>query len=113
MSILDQQFRTITCNGPGCEKTITYSMADAKTTVEANPWLKSVRLVSVEGKQPFVYCSDSCEVGGVTTGQHNPVEAKPTIVPGNTASIQQAAAAAAAAAQATRELKQGPTLVQG
>lgn len=112
MSIVDQQFRTITCNGAGCEKTITFNSTDAKQAEEQNPWLKNCRIVSTPGKQPFVYCSDSCEVSGVTTGQHNPVEAKPTIVPGNSASIKAAAAAAAVAEQATKDLKAGPVIHQ-
>ena len=106
--ILDQQFRTISCNGAGCEKTITYPMNEAKEAVEQNPWLKTVRLVQVEGKPPFVYCSDSCEVSGVTTGQHNPAEIRPTIVQGSSASIKAAAMAAESAQRATRELKAGP-----
>jgi hypothetical protein len=110
MSVVDQSFRTITCNGAGCEKTTTFNQTDSKLAEEQNPWLKNCRMVQVPGRAAFVYCSDSCEVSGVTTGQHNPVDAKPSIVPGNTASIQAAAAAAALSEQATKSIKAGPVI---
>ncbi len=114
--IIDITFRTMSCNGVDCDKTVTFKTSEGKEAEEQNPWLKNARIVNVPGKQPILYCSDSCEVSGVTTGQHNPVEQRKVIdistAGGGRAAIQQAAEAARLAETATKELKAGPTIQQ-
>jgi len=113
MSIIDTNFRTVTCNGPNCNKTITFNMQEqdkekAQAVFNDNPWLKTLRIVQASGKN-FAYCSDTCEVESVTLGTHNPPEER-KIIPidgGGRAQIREAAAAAAAAAEASRAIKAG------
>ena len=59
MGIVDNQFRTVTCDG-GCGKTVTYEQgrqgpADPKI-MEDNLWLKSNRLVLTSDGRNFGYC---------------------------------------------------------
>jgi hypothetical protein len=70
MAIIDTTFRTITCDAPGCDKTVTFEMnSDETDIVEQHPWLHTARLVQAAGRN-FVYCSDSCEVAAISDGAH-------------------------------------------
>ena len=115
MAILDATFRTVTCNGPNCTKTVTFEHSQSgegvRTALEENAWLKTTRITQpLAGGRNFVYCSDECEIAGAGSGAHNPEEPKKIITaPGNAgiAAIQQAAANAKAAEEATKALKSG------
>lgn len=109
MSIVDIAIRTITCNGPNCTRTVTFEQSQAEQIVRDNPWLNSIRVIQVTGsKRNLSYCSDTCEVDGITSGAHNPVEEKPALITSaNEASIRQAAQLAAQAEAATKAIKAG------
>lgn len=110
MSIIDVGYRTVTCNGKGCDKTITFEPKNAPDVAKENVWLKNLRIVQANG-QNFSYCSSICEMTGIEAGLHDaPEEKKIVAVPTGaqaTTAIQAAAAAAKAAEQATRQLKSG------
>jgi len=115
MAILDQTYRTITCNAPGCKNTVTFDVKDGQKVTEATPWLKSARVVQTGDGRNLVYCSDPCEVAGITEGWHVPVEKKVIAAPEGSAqeAIRAAAAAAAAAAEADANLRKGaPVKIQ-
>lgn len=112
MSIIDNSYRTVTCNGEGCKNTVTFEQrqdnSGVKEAVDANPWLKTCRVVQqVFGGRNFVYCSDQCELAAVAKGDHNPEEPKKVISTPTNAAVAQAAAAAKAAEEATKALKSG------
>lgn len=120
MSILDSQFRTVTCNAPSCKNTVTFQQAQdqiaVKEAMEANAWLKTTRLVQqIYGGRNFCYCSDACELEGVAANYHNPDEPKKIIAtPAGAGQIAQAAEAAKRAEEATKALKAGgPVTVHG
>jgi len=98
-------YRTIKCDGPGCDKQIEFELSDVKT-IEATEWLLGVRAVVAGDERKFCYCSDVCEVKGVTTGQHN-IKEKPTVVPASEGDVRAAAAQAGADAATTEALKTG------
>ncbi len=113
MSVVDNTYRTITCNGPECNKTVTYDPKDAEKTVKENPWLENTRLVNrlVDGRI-FAYCSDTCEVKAVTAGVHNKEEKKVVEMPSGSAreAILRAAQAAKATEEGVKALKEGRPL---
>lgn len=108
MSVIDVQYRTVTCDA--CNKTVTYQhpsgLAEA---VEANPWIKTGRFVQTSDQRNFLYCSDLCTIAGVETGLLNYQEAPKVQLPTGSAQAQIAAAAAAAKQQelANAALKSG------
>ena len=108
MSIVDSQVRTVTCNT--CGQTATFEVKDQKA-IEESPWLKNVRIIQTSSSgRNFAYCSDQCEIGGITANNHNiPEEKKIVDVPEgqSTAAIQIAANAAKQAENATRAIKDG------
>lgn len=118
MGIQNLQIKTVTCNGPECDKTATYDVREEKQAIDQpeNSWMKSLRIVSTFDQRAFLYCSDICEAKGVATGQHNLPEPKKLIDGVATpAQIAQAAAAAKQAEEATQALKSGrggPVLVR-
>ena len=115
MSIIDSAFRTISCDGPGCLKSVLYDRKDEKVTFEApeNIWLKTTRVVQTADGRNFTYCSDICEVKGAETGKHNIPEAPKIIQPTNPAAIAMAAQAAANARLADQQIRDGqPAKVQ-
>jgi hypothetical protein len=115
MSIIDAQIRTITCDGVGCTKTVTFDQKDSKATVELpeNAWMKTTRVTQTADGRNFTYCSDICEVKGVETGKHNVQEAPKIVQPNNANAVALAAKAAEAARQADQALREGqPTKVQ-
>lgn len=106
MPILDVVSRTIKCEGPECPNTITFDPANAEQVANLPLWLRTTRTVQLGNRQQFLYCSDVCEVKGVTTGNHNVPEPK-KIQPANESQINQAAAEAKAVAQVDEALKKG------
>ncbi|MDA4130151.1 MAG: hypothetical protein OK457_05235 [Thaumarchaeota archaeon] len=112
MSIIDVQYRTITCNT--CGKTVTFNQADAQKVTEENPWLKTVRIVQTAQGRNFVYDSDVCEIEATGKGAHNPEERKQIVLPEGTNAMQMAAAQAAEAEKTTDALRRGaPVTVRG
>jgi hypothetical protein len=110
MGVVQTVLNTITCNGPGCDKVITYAQAKEKETFELpeNVWLMGLRTIQTLDQRKFSYCSDTCELKGVESGQHNKPEPKKIISNVATpAQIQQAADAAKAAEAATIAIKAG------
>jgi hypothetical protein len=106
MPFTDEQYRTITCDGPGCTKEVRFDLKDVKA-IQAIDWLKAVRVVQTGDNRAFSYCSDVCEVKGVTTGTHN-LKEKPVVVPtANEGDVKAAAAQVAAEAEATEAIKNG------
>lgn len=105
MGFSDQQIRTIKCDGPDCPKTVTFDLKDIKA-VQAIDWLKGVRVVQTGDNRAFSYCSDVCEVKGITTGKHN-LQETPKVVAATEADAKQAVAQAEAEAQTTEALKSG------
>lgn len=113
MGIQNTQIKTVTCNGPGCERTATYDVREERQAIELpeNAWMKSLRIVQTFDQRGLLYCSDICEAQGVGTGQHNAPEPKKLIDGVATpAQIAQAAAAAKEAEAATKALKAGSGL---
>ena len=115
MPIVNVQFQTVTCDGPGCKNTVTFAanpQDHAKAAAE-NPWLVSTRGVTAAGANPdnsprtFVYCSDACEVNNVTAGAHNPPQKKVIDIATGSAALKQAAAQAAAQQAADKAIREG------
>lgn len=108
MAVIDAQYRTLTCDV--CKKTVTYEHPkELAATVEASPWLKTLRFVQTSDNRTFLYCSDLCNVEAVGTGVLNLKEQPKVAIPQGGAQAQIAAAAAAAArqAEANKALKEG------
>jgi len=115
MPIIDTAIRSISCDGPECNKAVLFDRKDEKTTFELpeNVWLRATRVTQTADGRNKVYCSDVCEVKGVGTGTHNIPEAPKVIPAGNAATIMAAAHAAAAAKNADAAIRAGePTKVQ-
>lgn len=109
---MDNVFRTISCDGPGCEKTVTFNQKDPeeiKKSHEDNPWLNTSRVIQTGDGRTFIYHDDVCEVQGVASGKHNPPEQKKILeIPtGADYAIKSAAAAAAQKAFAEKAIKAG------
>lgn len=101
-------YRTITCDGPGCDKTVRFEITDVKAIQEIE-WLKGLRVVHSGDNRQLAYCSDVCEVKGVTTGEHNLKEkpTAPTVVPATEGDVKAAAAQAQGEARTIEALKTG------
>lgn len=116
MGINDTQFRTISCNGAGCDKTVThpFTKEGAAEAYAANPWLQTTRTVSTPDGRVLVYCTDVCEVSGLSAGLHNKPEEKKIInIEEGKAKLamQQMAQLAAKQAESDRALKSGAPIV--
>jgi len=105
MSVIDVALRTITCNT--CGKTVTFDPQNAKTLLEDNPWVKTVRIIQTLQGRNFAYDSDECELKAIEEGHHNPEEAKKVIAMPGAGAIAVAAAAAEAQERANKALKEG------
>ena len=107
MSVVQTSFVTISCDGPECNKTVTFP-ATEQGQAEAladNPWLNTQRALQTSDRRNFTYCSDVCEAKAIETGVHNKLEKR--IVEANATAMNLAARAAQQAQQATQALKQG------
>lgn len=115
-------YRTVSCDGPGCDKSVTFEMGNQQTgmpeetrkilSAEENAWMNSTlrKVITPDGRQ-LTYCNDVCEINAVAAGNHNKPEPKKVItMPGGAAQdmIRKAAQAAAVARQADKNLREGP-----
>lgn len=115
MPIVDTQVRTISCDGPGCTKQVLFDRREEKATFDnpENAWIRTTRAIQTGDGRNFVYCSDVCEVKGVSTGNHNIPEAPKIVTTANPAAIAAAAKAAANAKQIDQSIRDGqPARVQ-
>lgn len=97
---------SITCDGTGCDKNITFlaTQEAQQTALRENPWLENLRTIQSASGQKYTYCSDTCEADGIAKQKHS----KPSIIQaGNTAQVAAAAKAQELAKQATQAAKQG------
>ena len=99
------QYRTIKCDAPGCPKEVEIELSDVKT-IQGIEWLLGVRMVHTGDERHFAYCSDVCEVRGVTSGQQN-VQEKPKIKPATEGDMKAAVAQAEGDARVNEALKTG------
>ena len=108
MSTIINSFVTVTCDGDGCPKTITFPQTQEgeQEAIQNNPWLSSLRFVQTTDGRKYSYCSDECEAKGLGTGKHNKLEKRIVSVGGPNA-IEMAAQAAARAQKANEALHQG------
>jgi hypothetical protein len=117
MGIVNANFVTLTCNGPECNKTVTFEAQQQQQVFakEENAWVRSARVISRLLPEPgqqqpvsFLFCSDECDIKHAATGARNLPEPK-RIIEGvaNSAQVQAAAEAAKRAEQATADLKAG------
>lgn len=115
MSTVQSAFITITCDGPGCPKTVTFP-ATEQGKVEAfqdYPWLSTLRGVGTPDQRQLSYCSDECEAKGLANGSHNKIERKRVIQSGNQAEVNLAAQAAQQAREANEALHKGGPVTLG
>lgn len=89
MAIQDVTTRTISCDNKGCDKSLKFDPANQEEVAALPDWLRTTRSVSLGNGQRFTYCSDVCEVQGVTTGQHN-VPEPPKVQPANEGDLRRA-----------------------
>lgn len=71
MAIKDVTTRTIKCDNPACDKEITFHPDNQEEIAALPDWLRQLRSINLGNGAKFFYCSDVCEVEGVTTGKHN------------------------------------------
>ena len=122
MGVQQTVYKTVSCNGPGCDKSVTFEVGTQQTGIpketEAilsapeNSWMNStLRTVRTPDGRELVLCSDVCEVNSVAAGNHNKPEPKKIIelpTGGPTEYIRRAAEAAKVKEQADRDLRAGP-----
>lgn len=107
MAIVQQTFKTITCNGPECKNTVTFEAGKEQAVANDTPWFKTMRVVQNAQGRNFCYCSDPCEIANIATGAHNPEERKNIVLPAGANAVDVAASQAAEAERATKALKSG------
>lgn len=108
--ILDVSVRTITCDGPECDKSISFLQKDNDMMVANTEWLRGLRLVQTLDGRNLCYCSDMCEINAIGNNVHNiPAPKKIIEIPSGSgeSGIKAAAAAQAKAEEATRAFKTG------
>lgn len=110
MAFSDKQLRTIKCDGPGCDKVVEFDLKDVKA-IQAIEWLQGVRVIQTGDNRAFSYCSDVCEVKGVTTGLHNLKEI-PKVAAASPADIKAAVLEAEASQAGTEALKKGEAKIE-
>ena len=116
MSQLQFVFVTISCDGPGCDKTVTFPANEQgqAEALEDNPWLNTLRGVGTPDKRQLAYCSDECEAKGIAAGLHNKPERKRIIAPtAGKAEVDLAAKAAQQAREANEALHKGTPVTLG
>lgn len=113
MARLQQQFVTLTCDGPECKNTVTYDATQEANISVDIPWFKTIRIAQNAQGRNFLYCSDICEIANVGLGAHNPVEPRTIVVPEGANAQAIAAANAKAAQDATKALKTGSPVTLG
>lgn len=108
MTTQQTAFITVTCDGPKCDKTVTFpATAEDKANAEReNPWLLMLREVVTSDRRQFAYCSDTCEAEAIAVGVHNRKEPNQILI-GNAQQAELAAQAAAQAARAQAAIRAG------
>ena len=97
----------VKCELLECPREASFDMATKEKVMADNPWLRTYRTVQTGDNRFIGYCSDTCEVRGVTSGKHN-VPDPPKIVPAaNAGAIALAAQAAANAKKAEQAIRDG------
>jgi len=76
ITTVDKMSRTIKCDSKKCENQTTFDPQSAEAVVALPDWVRTYRMVTLGNGARFGYCSDVCEVEGVTTGDHNVPEPK-------------------------------------
>jgi hypothetical protein len=106
MGELIQSFVTLSCDGPGCDKTVTFlqTQEEAQKAFQENVWLNSARTVLTIDQRKLTFCSDSCEAKSVATGVHNKQVLE---VPKGNNAVELAAQAAARAKQGVDAIRKG------
>jgi len=89
--------RTIKCDAEGCESSATFNPQDVEQIKALPEWVRAYRVVNRGDRKAFGYCSDVCEVNGITAGNHNVPEPKKVTEVTSQAEIKQAIANAEAA----------------
>ena len=109
MSTVQSAFITISCDGPGCDKSVTFPATEQgkAEAFQDYPWLNALREVATVDRRQLSYCSDLCEAEGIKIGAHNAIEQKKIQPVGNAAQIALAAKAAEDARKATEAIKAG------
>jgi len=98
MSIIDKMERTIKCDAPGCTvEPAVFNPQNVEEIQKLPEWIRSYRVIQRGDKQSFGYCSDVCEVKGITAGNHNVPEPKKVAEVTTQAEVKQAIANAEAA----------------
>ena len=95
IQVKDQQIRTIACDNKSCKNSASFDVGSPEEIAALPDWLRTTRTITLGNNVRFVYCSDECEVDGVTTGNHNVPEPK-QIQEATPADAQQVIAAAKA-----------------
>ena len=122
--LINTVYSTVVCEGPGCEKSVTYLASEEQTELAKpeNAWVRLTarvvqNLIPAPGQQrpqARLFCSDECEIKSAATGVHNVPEPKRIVnEPANAAQVAQAAEAAARAQKATQALKAGGPVTLG
>ena len=91
MAIQDKITRVIKCDAVDCINEVTFDPQNGDDVMKLPDWLKGVRQVTRGDKTQFTYCSDVCEVKGITAGGHNIPEPKKIAV-ATEGEVKQAAA---------------------
>jgi hypothetical protein len=107
MSIIQTSYKTISCNGPNCDKTVTFEAGKEQEVANETLWFKTIRLVQTAQGRNLCYCSDQCELENIAAGAHNPEERKKIALPEGANAIDVAARQAQEAEKATKALKSG------
>ena len=76
MGFADVISRTIKCDAKGCLNSHSFNPQIEEEVAALPLWIRTTRTVTLGNRQQFTYCSDVCEVNGVTTGDHNVPEPK-------------------------------------
>jgi hypothetical protein len=104
MAINDKVTRTIKCDNQKCTNEISFDPQNSEEIQKLPDWLRTTRTVQNGQRKSFTYCSDVCEVKGVTTGDHNAQEPKKV-----TEATEAEARQVAANIKASEQLRTGAT----
>jgi hypothetical protein len=104
MAINDKVTRTIKCDNKDCKNEVTFDPQNPEEIQKLPDWIRTTRTVQNGQRKSFTYCSDVCEVKGVTTGDHNVPEPKRV-----TEATESEARQVAANVKASEQLRTGAT----
>ena len=68
--------RTIKCDIEGCTNEVTFNPQNVDEVKALPEWVRGYRVTQRGDRKSFGYCSDVCEVQGITAGNHNVPEPK-------------------------------------